>query len=1077
MIEFQNVSFEYEDGTEILSDLNLSIRTGEVILLCGESGCGKSTLVRMINGLIPSYYKGEMSGTVTVNGLDTQKSELYKIAEQVASVFQNPKTQFYNVDSTEEMVFSLENMGLSREVMKERLNRTVSKMKMENLVGRDLFKMSGGEKQKVACACADTSDAPVIVLDEPSSNLDLHSIRELSEIIGQWKSEGKTIVIAEHRLYFCLPFADRVLYLKNGKIELECTPEELKSLGKQKLSEMGLRSTDIFDAELKEAETEKEEKICLRNFYFTYPGSLHPQLDIPMLKLTKNSVIGVVGDNGAGKSTFARALCGLEKEATGSLEIDGRVLTRKKRLRNTYMVMQDVGHQLFTDEVQEELRLSIDDPDEHSDGKIAEILSELNLSDKTERHPHSLSGGEKQRVAVGSAVISERQVLVFDEPTSGLDYRHMKAVARLIDELKAKGKTIFLITHDPELIVECCDELVYIQDGKVLEYGKLSKELYDHWLYRTNIHKEKKKNMNSEQQNPIKRLWQLAQKQHGKLILSVILSVLGVLGGILPYVAAAKALGGILGGVKDLDFYISWCVFGFIGFAIKAVLYASGLAVSHKAAFSILADIRNAMFDKLPKMPLGTIIDTSSGKLKQIIVDEVESMERPIAHMIPELTANILGAIAVWIYLMAIDWRMGLITLISVPIGMIFMVGVFIQYGKHYEKSVRNVQEMNATIVEYIHGIEVIKAYNQGKSSYAKFKEKVMATAEYYYKWMKSCELSLSLTYAIAPCTLITVLPIGWIMYSKGSITADVFMTTIMLSMCIVGPIMAAISFTDTSAKVTTTVATVDGILKGEEQEHGTTPVDIKNYNIELKDVSYAYHEGTEILHDINLQIKEKTMTALVGPSGSGKSTIAKLIAGFWDVADGKITLGGTNLKDIPLEQLYDQVAFVSQDTYLFDDTVMNNIRMGRMSATDEEVRAAAEASGCLQLIENLSDGFETRVGQGGTHLSGGEKQRLAIARAMIKDSPIVILDEATAYIDPENEAVIQQALAKLIKDKTVIVIAHRLSTITDADKIVLVDRGTVEASGTHDELLKNSEMYRSMWQAHIGTENGGAAC
>ncbi len=1077
MIEFKNVSFEYEDGTGILKNLDLSISTGEVILLCGESGCGKSTLVRLVNGLIPSYYKGNLSGNVIVNGLDTQKEPLYKIAEQVASVFQNPKTQFYNVDSTEEMVFSLENMGVSREDMHERLDRTVKKMKMEDLLGRDLFRMSGGEKQKVACACADTSDAPVIVLDEPSSNLDLHSIRELAEIIGQWKADGKTVVIAEHRLYFCLPYADRVLHLRDGKIELECTPEELKKLGKKKLAEMGLRSTDIFDAEVEEKDNGEKEKIVLSNFSFSYPGSLHPALDIPNVKLTRNSVIGVVGDNGAGKSTFARALCGLERNATGGLEIGGKILTRKKRLRNTFMVMQDVGHQLFTDEVREELRLSLEEEKEDSDEKIMEILRELNLDDKEERHPQSLSGGEKQRVAVGSAVISEREVLVLDEPTSGLDYRHMKAVAHLIAGLKAGGKTIFLITHDPELILECCDELVYISEGRVLEYGKLTKELYDRWLYRTNIHKEKKKDMNTEQQNPVKRLWQLAEKQHGKLIASVILSVLGVLGGILPYVAAARVIGGILGGEREMKFYLSWCVFGFIGFAIKAVLYASGLAVSHKAAFSILADIRNAMFDKLPKMPLGTIIDTSSGKLKQIIVDEVESMERPIAHMIPELTANILGAVAVWIYLMTIDWRMGLITLISVPVGMIFMSFIMVSYGKHYEGAIKNVQDMNSTIVEYVHGIEVIKAYNQGKSSYAKFKERVMATAEYYYDWMKSCELSISLTYSIAPCTLITVLPLGWMMYSHGTLSLDVFMTSIMLSMCIVGPIMAAISFTDTSAKVAATVATVDEILKGEEQEHATVPVKLKDHDIELKDVSYAYHEGTEILHDINLKIKEKTMTALVGPSGSGKSTIAKLIGGFWDVADGKITMGGTDLKDIPLEQLYDQIAFVSQDTYLFDDTVMNNIRMGRMSATDEEVKAAAEASGCLPLIENLADGFNTMVGQGGAHLSGGERQRLAIARAMIKDSPIVILDEATAYIDPENEAVIQEALAKLIKDKTVIVIAHRLSTITGADKIVLVNNGTIETEGTHEELLEKNDMYRSMWNAHIGTENGGATC
>ncbi len=582
--------------------------------------------------------------------------------------------------------------------------------------------------------------------------------------------------------------------------------------------------------------------------------------------------------------------------------------------------------------------------------------------------------------------------------------------------------------------------------------------------------------MNKEQQNPMGRMWHLAKKEHGRLLLSVLLAILGVVGSIFPYVAAANVIGGLVGGQREMRFYIYWCIFGFMGFVLKSVLYSAGLAVSHKAAFSILAEVRNAMFDKLPKMPLGTIIDTSSGKLKQIIVDEVETMERPIAHMIPELTANILGAVAVWIYMMTIDWRMGLVTLISVPVGFVFLALIMTTYGKDYEGSVKTLQEMNSTIVEYIHGIEVIKAYNQGDKSYAKFKDKVVALAQYYYDWMKKCQWKMAFAYTITPTTLITVLPIGWIFYQNGTLSMETFITSIMLSMCIVGPIMAAVSFTDSSAKVTTTIATVDEILRGEEQIHSDTEVDLTNHNISLDNVTYSYHENEEVLHNICLRIKEKNMTALVGPSGSGKSTIAKLIAGFWDVSEGSVSMGGYNLKDIPLTQLYNQVAFVSQDTYLFNDTVMNNIRMGKMSATDEEVIEAAEASGCKQLIDNLADGFDTVVGQGGAHLSGGEKQRIAIARAMIKDAPIVILDEATAYIDPENEAVIQEAIANLVKDKTVIVIAHRLSTITGADNIIVVNEGEVEASGTHEELLDECELYRSMWGAHVGIEEGGAA-
>ena len=580
--------------------------------------------------------------------------------------------------------------------------------------------------------------------------------------------------------------------------------------------------------------------------------------------------------------------------------------------------------------------------------------------------------------------------------------------------------------------------------------------------------------MKEKKSNPMMRIWQIAKPEHGRLLLSVVLAVLGVVSGIVPYVSAAKIISGMKSGNREWRYYLVFVLAAFIGFALKSLLYAKGLSVSHKATFALLGEIRKQIFAKLPRMPLGTIIDTSSGKLKQIIVDEVEHMERPIAHMIPELTSNIIGAIAVWVYMMIVDWRMGLICLISVPVGLLFFGFIAASYSEDYKKSVEITQDMNASIVEYVHGIEVIKAYNQRKSSYQKFKEKVMANASFYCYWMKKTEVCQALCYTIAPCTLITVLPIGWWMYISGNITADAFMTSIMLSRCVVGPILSAIQFTDSSAKVSTTVATVDELLACEEQDHADTPVEFTTHNIELCDVTYSYHEGEEVLHNVNLTIPEKSFTALVGPSGSGKSTIAKLIGGFWDVKEGVVKMDGKDLKTIPLEQLYDQVAYVSQDNWLFDDTIMNNIRMGNTTASDDMVMEVSRLSGCDEFITSLPQGYETRVGSGGAHLSGGERQRIAIARAMLKNAPIVILDEATAYIDPENEAVIQRALSGLIKDKTVIIIAHRLSTVTNADQIVLVNNGTVECTGTHSELLANSGLYNTMWQAHIS--EGGAA-
>ena len=403
------------------------------------------------------------------------------------------------------------------------------------------------------------------------------------------------------------------------------------------------------------------------------------------------------------------------------------------------------------------------------------------------------------------------------------------------------------------------------------------------------------------------------------------------------------------------------------------------------------------------------------------------------------------------------------------------MMRVMGSYGKDYEGAVQATNEMSSTIIEYINGIEVIKAFNQGSRSYARLAEKARYNAQYYFNWMKKSQLGMAMAYAFFPAQMLTILPVGWLLWLHGSLSIETFLTVIILALGMAAPIVAAFNFVDTLAMVGTTVGQVDAILNAEEQEHAATPVTFANHDIELNHVSFGYHDDKEILHDVSLKIPSGQMTALVGPSGSGKSTIAKLAAGFWDVKQGSITMGGHDLKNIPLDQLYGQVAYVSQDNYLFDDTVRENIRMGRLSATDAEVEAAAHAAGCDNFIADLEHGYDTRVGGGGAHLSGGERQRIAIARAMLKDAPVILLDEATAYMDPENEAIIQNAVNDLVKNKTVIVIAHRLSTITGAANIVVVKDGRVAAQGTHTQLLDASPLYREMWQAHIGAKDGDA--
>lgn len=580
-----------------------------------------------------------------------------------------------------------------------------------------------------------------------------------------------------------------------------------------------------------------------------------------------------------------------------------------------------------------------------------------------------------------------------------------------------------------------------------------------------------------KQKSPATILWELAKKEHSKLKTSVFIASIGVIAGIVPYIAASRILVELLKGNEDFKIYSLWLGIGLLSYILKSFLYSMALSVSHKATFSVLKDVRLRMLEKLPKMPLGEIISVPSGNFKQIIVDQVESMEKPLAHLLPEMTSNLLGSLSIFIYLLFLDWRMALLSLVSIPVGMLFMGLVMKNYAVQYEGSVKVNREMNSAIIEYVNGIEVIKTFNQDKRSYAKYKDKVIANARYFYEWMKSCQLPVSLSKNISPTTMITVLPFGWYFYISGSLSAEVFISVIILSLGIAGPLLETINFVDGLAKIGTIANSINLILEGKEQKHSDREVTIQQYNIDLQNVKFGYEEEKEILHGISLNIKEGTTVAFVGPSGSGKSTLAKLIAGYWDITEGNINIGGYNLKEIPLKQLYSLTAFVSQDNFLFNESIRENIRMGNPSASDKEVEDIAKKSGCHDFIMKMEHGYDTVVGSSGSHVSGGERQRISIARAMLKNAPIVILDEATSYIDPENEVIIKQALSKLIKDKTVIIIAHRLSTITDAEQIFLIENGKLVSYGKHDELLKGCELYRNMWNAHIGTKDGGMKC
>lgn len=576
--------------------------------------------------------------------------------------------------------------------------------------------------------------------------------------------------------------------------------------------------------------------------------------------------------------------------------------------------------------------------------------------------------------------------------------------------------------------------------------------------------------------NPMSRLMELAAPYKGEYVLSVILAILGVAAGLLPFFAVSKIVILLMDGETSVSVYMEWCLIAGIGFLGKVCFANFSTLVSHTATFATLAEIRLKLADKLTRVPMGYMINTPSGELKNVLVDRVEGMETTLAHLVPELTANlcipICIPICILIYLLFLDWRMALAALITLPIGMLCYKGMANGYEEKFQGLIMRVRKMTSTVVEYIGGIEVIKAFNQSANSYQKYSDAVEDNAAYAVNWMKSVQLYKSMLVTIWPSVLVCVLPIGCVLYRNGSLSVPAFVTCIVLSLGIITPILNAMNFTDSISQMKSVVGELCAILDEKELDRPETPVSIHSSNIVLENVSFSYESEKPLLKNINLSIPENSITAFVGPSGGGKSTITKLIAGFWDVTNGTVKLDGTDIRKIPLSQLMDNIAYISQDNYLFDETVLENIRMGKPSATDEEVYQAARDCGCYDFILNLENGFHTVVGGAGGHLSGGERQRIAIARAVLKNAPIVILDEATAYIDAENEALIQEAMAKVIAGKTVLMIAHRLSTITDADKIVVIKDGQIIDEGTHENLLTSCTLYQEMWKAHMNTKD-----
>ena len=563
-----------------------------------------------------------------------------------------------------------------------------------------------------------------------------------------------------------------------------------------------------------------------------------------------------------------------------------------------------------------------------------------------------------------------------------------------------------------------------------------------------------------------------AGQKRSAYVWSVVFAAGSVIFKVIPYFMIADVVKMFLDGNREFKAYLVKAVWIALSFILAELLHSISTALSHKATFTVLANIRKTCCEKLARVPLGYVKDTSSGTFKNILVERIDSIETTLAHIVPEFTSNLLAPVIILIYFFLADWRLALWSLVPVVVGFLSYFGMMLDYKPSFERTVQTTKDLNDAAVEYIDGIEVIKAFGKTESSYAKFTKAAMAYADSFISWMKRCSIFHALMMVVTPYTLLTVLPFGAHYVENETLTIPNFVMCIILSLGIVGPLITVGSYTDDLGKIGVIVGEVVGILEQPELKRPAESTAVpKDNSVTLTDVKFGYHDK-EILHGVTMELKAGTVNAIVGPSGSGKSTIAKLIASLWDVNSGSIKIGGTDIKQLSLTDFNRKIAYVAQDNYLFNESVRENIRQGNPNATDEQVIEVTKKSGCYDFIMQLENGFDTIVGGAGGHLSGGERQRISIARAMLKDAPIVILDEATAYTDPENEAILQNSIAKLVAGKTLIVIAHRLSTVKDSDQIFVINEGNVAAHGTHEELLASCPLYKEMWNAHISVKD-----
>ncbi|MFZ4928021.1 ABC transporter ATP-binding protein [Chryseobacterium sp. Mn2064] len=572
-----------------------------------------------------------------------------------------------------------------------------------------------------------------------------------------------------------------------------------------------------------------------------------------------------------------------------------------------------------------------------------------------------------------------------------------------------------------------------------------------------------------KRKNGIARLLEIAGRRKMLLFLSGLLAIIHAFLSLVPYILVFYIIRELTKEKVDFGLAQEYIIYAVVAAVVSmSVFFLSGI-LSHIAAYNVLFELRRFIVDKVGKLPMGYFNNRNSGALKKILSDDVERIENFIAHQIPDFVKGVALPVVTIIFLFSQDWRLAAISFVP-----LIILGIWIPLmfgGKKSKALMKNyhqsLEDMNSGIVEYVRAMPVMKIFGQSAETFDKYGNTVKQFNGFVNDWVKSSTPAFAVFMSFISNAMLPVLALGLYLYFRNGVTLSTLLLFLILGTGYIKPLFVLSNMGIQISVINRGVEQIDNLLYHENLKKNHENRQSKDLSIVFEEVSFAYDENNLVLENVDFMIREKSITALVGPSGAGKSTVGQLLARFWDTSKGNIKIGGINIKDYPQEQLMKMVSFVFQDSFMFQQTMFENIKMG-MDKTYEEVIEAAKAAQIHDLILSLPHGYETLFGQSGVHLSGGEQQRFQLARAILKNAPILILDEATAFADPENEYKIQQAFSRLIKDKTVLIIAHRLSTITDADAILVFDKGKLISEGKHEDLLEESKIYQRMWNAHI---------